>query len=160
MNPILGIVIWLSAVGAIAILTIHAKARQNFSKLGLWIGIVGLTAISLNFLAAGIVFICPQERGVVLSVISAKGCREQALEPGLHWITPVAEQVLRYPISRQTYTMTTISDANTSQISSNRISAEGDSIQARTRDGQEVFIDISVIYAIQPEEVVALHIKW
>jgi regulator of protease activity HflC (stomatin/prohibitin superfamily) len=38
--------------------------------------------------------------------------------------------------------------------------ADGDSIQARTRDGQEVFLDISVIYAINPDEVVDLHIKW
>jgi regulator of protease activity HflC (stomatin/prohibitin superfamily) len=35
-----------------------------------------------------------------------------------------------------------------------------DSIRARTKDGQEVFIDASVIYAINPANVVNLHIQW
>ena len=35
-----------------------------------------------------------------------------------------------------------------------------DSIRARTKDGQEVFIDASVIYAINPVNVVNLHIQW
>jgi len=44
-------------------------------------------------------------------------------------------------------------------------SAEGqvkgdDSIRARTKDGQEVFIDASIIYAIDPNQVIALHINW
>ncbi len=160
MNTTLELIIWVGALSAIAALVIRAKIRQNFSKLGLWIGLLLIVSSSLTFLIAGIVFIQPQERGVVLSVLSPKGYREPALEPGLHWIVPSAEQVLRYPISRQTYTMTTISDANSSQMATNRMSAEGDSIQARTRDGQAVFVDISVIYAIDPAKVVDLHIKW
>jgi len=35
-----------------------------------------------------------------------------------------------------------------------------DSVAARTSDGQEIFMDASVIYAIDPEKVVDLHIKW
>jgi regulator of protease activity HflC (stomatin/prohibitin superfamily) len=35
-----------------------------------------------------------------------------------------------------------------------------DSILARTKDGQEVYIDASVIYAIDPARVVQLHIDW
>jgi regulator of protease activity HflC (stomatin/prohibitin superfamily) len=35
-----------------------------------------------------------------------------------------------------------------------------DSIRARTKDGQEVIIDASVIYQIDPTKVVPLHIVW
>ena len=35
-----------------------------------------------------------------------------------------------------------------------------DSIRVRTKDGQEVFMDSSVIYAINPANVVNLHITW
>jgi regulator of protease activity HflC (stomatin/prohibitin superfamily) len=35
-----------------------------------------------------------------------------------------------------------------------------DSIRARTKDGQEVIIDASVIYQIDPNKVVPLHIVW
>jgi regulator of protease activity HflC (stomatin/prohibitin superfamily) len=35
-----------------------------------------------------------------------------------------------------------------------------DSIQARTKDGQQVYIDASVIYAVDPTQLVQLHIRW
>ena len=35
-----------------------------------------------------------------------------------------------------------------------------DSILARTKDGQQVYIDASVIYAVDPPKVVDLHITW
>ena len=35
-----------------------------------------------------------------------------------------------------------------------------DSIQARTKDGQLIFIDASVIYAVDPTKVIQLHITW
>ncbi len=38
--------------------------------------------------------------------------------------------------------------------------AGDDSIQARTRDGQQVFIDASVIYSIDPAHLIELHITW
>ncbi len=35
-----------------------------------------------------------------------------------------------------------------------------DSIRARTKDGQEVFVDASIIYAIDTAQVIQLHIEW
>ena len=35
-----------------------------------------------------------------------------------------------------------------------------DSIEARTKDGQQVYIDASVIYAVEPGKLVNLHITW
>jgi regulator of protease activity HflC (stomatin/prohibitin superfamily) len=65
---------------------------------------------------------------------------------------PILEHVEKYSISRQTYTMS----ASTSEGQ-----REGDdSILARTKDGQQVFIDASVIYAVDPPKVVDLHINW
>jgi regulator of protease activity HflC (stomatin/prohibitin superfamily) len=74
------------------------------------------------------------------------------LQPGLRWIIPYFESVVRYPISRQTYTMSIA--AQEGQIQGD------DSITARTSDGQEIFVDASVIYAIDPSQVVDLHIEW
>jgi len=68
------------------------------------LGIVGI-AVLLTIVAAGLVFIQPEERGVVISAFAEKGYREQALQPGLNWVIPFAETVVIYPISRQTYTM-------------------------------------------------------
>jgi regulator of protease activity HflC (stomatin/prohibitin superfamily) len=57
-----------------------------------------------------------------------------------------------YSISNQTYTMSAVSGEG--QV------VGDDSIRARTKDGQEVIIDASVIYQIDPAKVVQLHIIW
>jgi regulator of protease activity HflC (stomatin/prohibitin superfamily) len=105
----------------------------------------------LTTLGAGLVYVESNERGVV-KTIRAGGVRSEALEPGLHWILPIVEQVVTYSISNQTYTMSAI--AGEGQV------ATDDSIRARTKDGQEVIIDASVIYQIDPGKVVPLHIVW
>ena len=65
----------------------------------------------------------------------------------------LAEKVVIYPIYWQTYTM------------SNRPfeggdKATSDAITSRTLDSQEVTMDVSVIFRIDPEQVVALHTLW
>ena len=57
-----------------------------------------------------------------------------------------------YPISKQTYTMSIA--PNEGQMSGD------DSISARTSDGQEVMVDASVIYQIDPTKVTQMHIQW
>ncbi|MGZ9166755.1 MAG: prohibitin family protein, partial [Anaerolineales bacterium] len=84
--------------------------------------------------------------------IRAGGVRSDPLGPGLHWIVPVVEQVVTYSISNQSYTMSAV--ALEGQVQGD------DSIRARTKDGQEVILDASVIYQIDPNKVVQLHIDW
>jgi regulator of protease activity HflC (stomatin/prohibitin superfamily) len=77
---------------------------------------------------------------------------QQALDPGLRWVIPFAESVIVYPISKQTYTMS---------IAPVEGQIEGDdSIAARTADGQEIYVDASIIYSIDPNQVVKVHIDW
>ena len=38
--------------------------------------------------------------------------------------------------------------------------AGDDSITARTADGQEIFVDASIIYSIEPSQVIQVHIDW
>ncbi len=116
---------------------------MRFPPPSWWLEITGLV---LTTLSAGLVFIQPEERGVVISAVAPEGYREQALQPGLNWILPFLENVIGYPISRQTYTMS---------IAPSEGAVSGDdSIAARTSDGQEVSIDASVIFSVDPEKVV------
>jgi len=106
----------------------------------------------LTTVSAGLVFIQADQRGVVISAVAPKGYREQPLQPGLRWVIPFAENVRFYSISRQTYTMS---------VAANEGDIQGDdSIRARTRDGQEVNIDASVIYSIDPNKIIQMHIEW
>jgi regulator of protease activity HflC (stomatin/prohibitin superfamily) len=110
--------------------------------------------LTITILRAALVFIYPQEIGVVVSILSPGGIRPQPLRGGLHWIVPLAERVAIYPIYHQTLTMSR--HFGESQM------ARDDSIRARTSDGQVVTIDLTLIFRVDPdaEEVVQLHIQW
>jgi regulator of protease activity HflC (stomatin/prohibitin superfamily) len=102
--------------------------------------------------SAGLVFLQADEYGVVISALVPTGYRDQPIGPGLHWIVPFAESVRPYSIAKQTYTMS--SATGEGQV------AGDDSVQARTKDGQQVFIDASVIYGVDPTKIIQLHITW
>ena len=143
---------WLLFVGATVLVIVRAARNHPMSGGGVIILVTGLIAVMLTSISAGLIYINPQERGVVLSAFAPNGMRQQPLEPGLRWIVPFAEQVILYPISRQTYTMS---------ISPTEGQVQGDdSITARTMDGQQVFVDASVIFAIDPAKVIKVHIEW
>jgi len=142
---------WLAAIGFGVLAVIRASRNQSAKATGSTVIILLVVAAILTTLGAGLVYVESNERGVVRTV-RAGGVRPNELGPGLHWILPVVEQVVKYSISNQTYTMSAA--AQEGQVQGD------DSIRARTKDGQEVIIDASVIYQIDPEKVVPLHIVW
>lgn len=145
-------VAWLAAIGLVVFFVLQASRGKPVSKGGITLLVVVIIAVALSTVSAGLVFIDPDQRGVVISAVAPKGYREVALTPGLHWVIPFAENVVQYPISRQTYTMS---------IATQEGQVQGDdSITARTADGQEIYVDASVIFAIDPDKVVQVHILW
>ena len=126
------------------------RGRINFNGRVLWIGLVVVLVVWL--LASTFKFVPPQTSAVVISYIAPGGYRKEPLQSGLHLLIPFVEYIETYSISNQTYTMA-------SQASEGDLQRD-DSIRARTKDGQEVFIDASVIFSIDPKKVVDLHIIW
>ena len=142
---------WLAVVGLLALVVMRASRQKPVKGLVTGLIVVLVLAGVLNTVSAGLIFIEPQERGVVISAIQ-DGIRPDALQPGLRWVVPYFESVVTYPISRQTYTMSIAAEEG--QIQGD------DSVEARTSDGQVVMIDASIVFAIDPAEVVGVHIKW
>ena len=144
--------LWIGVIGLVVLAVIRAARGAKIRAMVIPALVLAGVAVLLTVLSAGLIFIQPEQRGVVISAISPKGYRDQPLDPGLHWIVPFFENVREYPISRQTYTMS---------ITPNEGQVVGDdSITARTSDGQQVLVDSSVIYAIDPSKVVTVHIDW
>lgn len=109
-------------------------------------------AMTISFISAALVFVPPTNVAVIVSMISPGGVRPQPMRSGLHLIVPVLEKETLYPIYWQTYTM------------SNKM-GEGakpgdDSIRARTSDGQEVRLDNSIIFRVDGEQAVTIHVDW
>jgi regulator of protease activity HflC (stomatin/prohibitin superfamily) len=142
---------WLAAIGLVVLALTRVGRSQSSKGIGSTAIVVLVVAAILSTLGAGLVYVESTERGIVRTV-RAGGVRPQALEPGLHWIVPVIESVETYSISNQNYTMS---------VAPNEGQVQGDdSIRARTKDGQEVILDASVIYQVDPDKVVQLHIVW
>ena len=111
-----------------------------------------LLVVCLNLLSASLVFVLPQQAAVVISVLSSGGIRPQPLRAGLYWIIPILERDAHYPIAWQTYTM--------ASTATEGARLGDDSIRARTKDGQEVRLDCSLIFRIDMERTVSIHIDW
>jgi regulator of protease activity HflC (stomatin/prohibitin superfamily) len=151
---IIAVLAWVWFVVFVASVTLHAyraggtrQAVRSFFSFRIMVGL--LVAVGLSMLSASLVFVEPQEAGVVISITSPNGYRDQPLRSGLRAIVPLAERVVRYPIYWQTYTMS--SEAQEGAKSGN------DAISARTSDGQVVYLDSSIIYRIDPNEVIRVH---
>lgn len=154
ISPILSIIGW-GAIGLLVLYVFYVVSLRSQGRT-MRISVIAVVlllvvGIGLNAIGAGLVFVEAQSRGVVISPISTGGLRGP-LEPGLTLIVPFVETVITYPISNQNYTMSIAP-------------AEGairgdDSIEARTSDGQQVSIDASIIFRVNPSKVLDVHIKW
>ncbi len=111
-----------------------------------------LILLSVTILSAALVFIPPQERGVVISILAPQGVRQEPMDSGLQWIFPLFEELVTYPIYWQTYTM-----AN--KPLEGQVLGD-DAIVARTTDGQQVIINGSVIFRLEAQEVKRIHVDW
>ncbi|MBN1264033.1 MAG: prohibitin family protein [Anaerolineales bacterium] len=143
---------WVAALVVIGLAVFQSARGKNLKSAGgLIIGAIVL-ALLLTTLGSGMVFVQPEERGIVISAVTPNGYRTTAMQPGLHWVIPFAESVVVYPISKQTYTMSIAGEEGQVQ--------GDDSVAARTSDGQEVYIDASVIYAVDSNQIIDVHITW
>lgn len=143
---------WIGFIAILGMTFMRANRGQPTKGLTSLILVLLLAAILLTAGGAGLVFMQADQYGVVISAFQPNGYRPQALGPGLHWIIPFFENVKAYSVAKQTYTMA--STTGEGQVSGD------DSIEARTKDGQQVYIDASVIYSIDPAHVINLHITW
>ena len=146
------LLLWVGAIGAVVLIVLQTSRGQQVKNSRKIIIAIVASALVLSTISAGLVFIEPEERGVVISAISPKGYRDGILQPGLRWIVPFLERTILIPISKQTYTMSIL------QSEGQRFG--DDSISARTKDGQEVIIDASVIYEVDPARVIDVYIAW
>jgi regulator of protease activity HflC (stomatin/prohibitin superfamily) len=148
----LATIAWIGLVALLGLIFARSNRGQPTRGLTSLVLILLVAAILLTTLGAGLVFLQADQYGVVISALQPNGYRSQPLAPGLHWIVPFVESVQKYSIARQTYTMS--SSTTEGQVGGD------DSIEARTKDGQQVHIDASVIYAVDPAHLIDLHITW
>jgi regulator of protease activity HflC (stomatin/prohibitin superfamily) len=155
ISPIFTIAGWvLLIILALYVFSVFSlRSQRREAKLSIiLIVLLLLGGVALNAVGSGLVFIDQFEAGVVISPFTPGGVRPQPLEPGLHLIIPFVESVERFSTAKQEYTMSGTTSEGAVQ--------GNDAVEARTADGQQVFIDATVRFYADPSKVVQLRRIW
>ena len=116
------------------------------------VAVLLIGGIAMLTLGAGLVFIDQFEAGVVVSPLTAGGVRPEPIGPGIHFVTPFVESVDRFTTAKQEYTMS-------GKATEGAVQGD-DAVEARTSDGQQVFLDATVRFYADPTKVVDLRRTW
>jgi regulator of protease activity HflC (stomatin/prohibitin superfamily) len=143
----------LIGLGLYVFYVISMRSQRRDSKISvLAVAVLLIGSLILLTLGAGLVFIDQFESGVVVSPLSSGGVRSEPIGPGVHFVTPFIEYVDRFTTAKQEYTM--------SGSLNEGAQVGNDAVEARTSDGQQVYIDATVRYSADPAKVVELRRIW
>lgn len=159
INSILGLVTFvglLMVIGGIA-LAANNVANRRKAQPGIVIALIGVLVTVLFFIfSSGIVQVDSTEVAVVYQPFSGDPSvgrlSKEPLGPGVHVVIPYLNVATIYSTRLQSYTM--------SGVTSEGQLRGDDSIKARTKDGQQVDLDVSILYGISRANVNQLHLKW
>ncbi|MBI1278324.1 MAG: hypothetical protein GC179_09375 [Anaerolineaceae bacterium] len=146
---LIGFVLFL--VGAA--LAVASTSQGRSARGGVLLAAVGLVAgVILSVVGQGIVFVDPTEVAVVVNTLNGE-ISDPPLGPGTHVVLPIIQRVTtKYSITQKAYIMS--AKASEGQL------AGDDAVDARTKDGQTVKLDVTVLYRIVPREAGKLYVDW
>jgi regulator of protease activity HflC (stomatin/prohibitin superfamily) len=145
---LIGFIIFIIGIAGVVLASSQGRSGRN----GVILAGIGLVVGALfTVISQGLLVLQPNEVAVVFNTVSG-GLSPQPLRSGTHIIVPVLQTATIYPIEQQQYTMSGVFDEGNRQ--------GNDAVQARTRDGQEVSLDITVLYGINPDEANIVHTRW
>lgn len=148
---ILGLLGFVLLIVGVAV-AVSASSQGRSARGGALLAVVGLVAgVLFSIVGQGIVFVEPTETAVVINTLS--GDVGTPLTGGTHVVLPIVQRVAaQYPVTQQEYTMS---------ATANEGSQSGDdSVEARTKDGQTVRFDITIIYRIPAATAGGLYQRW
>lgn len=141
-------------IGFAGIALVVAASSQNRSpRGGIALAGVGIVlGLILMVISQGLLVVEPTQRAVIFNAL--RGDLEDPRGSGVHIIIPGVQQVYMYPISQQTYLM--------SDNSNEGARPSADAVQARSVDGQQVRLDVSLIFRLKDtaEDLNRLHRDW
>lgn len=159
IGSLMGLIAFLGLalfIGGIALAINNATNRRS-ARPGVLLSIVGVVIAVVFFIfSSGIVQVESNEVAVVFQPLGGDPSNgrlsNEPLGPGLHIVIPYLNVPTVYSTRLQTYTM--------SGVSAEGALSGDDAIKARTKDGQQVDLDVSVLYGVSPQNVNTLHRKW
>ncbi len=144
---LLGFLVFLGGIALVVLSASQGRPIRNSIVLAVAGLVVGLV---FSVISQGILIVQPTEIAVVFNTLS--GQLENPRTSGTHIIIPVIEQVNILPLNQQEYTMS--SNAQEGAVNGD------DSVDATTIDGQDVKLDVTIFYAIDPTKANQVYTRW
>src|SRR5258708_27532498 len=159
LNSILGFVSlvgWLMVIGGAGI-AISNAAQNRSGRPGILLALVGLAVGVLFFIAStGLVTVGATEVAVVFQSVGGDPTTNSLwpvpLGPGVHIIVPVINEPFIYSTEIQNYTM--------SKTSNEGAQGGDDSVQVRTKDRPQVYLEVSVLNLVNAATANSVLIKY
>jgi regulator of protease activity HflC (stomatin/prohibitin superfamily) len=145
---IVGFIILLVGIAGAVLASSQGRTPRNgiiLAGLGLLMGLI------FSVVGQGLLVVQPNEVAVVFNTVDGS-LDTQPRRSGTHIIYPVLQTYTIYPIQQQEYTMSAVSDEGAR--------SGNDAVAARTTDGQEVSMDVTVLYSIDPALANTVHLRW
>ncbi len=147
---------WITVIVGAAIAITNASQNRQ-ARPGIMLALAGLVIGVLFFVASsGLIVVGATEVAVVFQSVGGDPATNSLwptpLGPGVHIIVPIVNEPTIYSTEIRTYTM--------SKTSNEGALSGDDSVAVRTNDGQQVYIDVSVLYNIDPLKANFIHLKY
>jgi prohibitin 2 len=140
---LLGFLLFLLGIALVVISASQGRPVRG----GILLAALGLVfGALLSVISAGILIVEPTQVAVVFNTLN--GQLENPRSPGTHIVVPIVQTSTIYSTASDTYTQETGSGGGQGPVT------------ARTSDGQEVLIEVSVLYRINPAQVNLIHQNW
>lgn len=147
---LLGALGFLGFFGSIGLIVVWSSQNRPVRVLFPLVVVTLLLGVGFSVIGQGLIVVEPQQVAVVFNTLD--GTLGEPRRAGTHIIFPVLQQSTIYPISFQEYTMSGVAVEG-------RVQGD-DAVRVRTSDGQEVILDVTLIYRINPDDVNIVHERW
>jgi len=141
------VLLWLGLLVYIGYIVVQ-RSQGRRSKISIPVAVLLLIAAAVvSTLSTSLVIIDAGESGVVFNVFT--GTQPGGLGPGMHFVAPYINQVFRYNVREQVYTM-----------AKNPDQGESDTLWSPTIEGLQAGLDSSTRYRIDPDKADYVHNKF
>ncbi|MBN1680063.1 MAG: hypothetical protein JW966_07210 [Anaerolineae bacterium] len=154
----IGLVLSVVAIAGLAIagfgilLITQTLSRNESVRPGVMMVVVGVVIAAVFFvMSAGVLEVGPNEVAVVFNVLNGE-LNDNPLGPGLHIIIPGIQEPTVYSTAQQEYTVS--GEPNEGAVRGD------DAVVALTLDGQQVRLDVTMIYRIDPNMAQVVRERW
>ncbi len=142
---------FLAFIAGVALVVLSASQGRP-TRQGISLALVGiLVGLVFSVISQGILIVQPTEVAVVFNTLNGT-LEDPPRRAGTSIVAPVVQTYTIMPISQQTYVMSSAN--NEGDV------AGDDAVSARTSDGQEIKLDVSVIYGVDPTKANTVYTRW